>query len=479
MKWCFLINNAPFLSEFFGKLSSEAIKGGDECLIVWSSKIAEYEKRKFFPDKAKFISAVDWCVSNYEGGKKEFFGLSWKDFFAFFDRNKILKFNYEKSIGITLQASQFFEFIFEKEKPDVIINEPPTGLLHKVASRFCERNNVPYLGFGGSRIDGRIDIYDLGFICQKYESTFQKLTNSDISKEEREFAEKYIEDVVSHKQVPSYMGFTKIHFSQLGLLMHYVKRIKESGSPLFRYLRKRKYFKNFDYESESRFKNAISSPFKTERRKFRILLQKNIFSKIGEQDKDFFLFPLQFQPEASTNICATYYCDQLNSIKNIAFSLPFPCKLYVKEHPVAVGTRQNSFYRELKKIPNVVLISPYENIEKVIKNSLGVITLTSTVGMESALAGKPTYVFGDVFYSYHPLCRRLKNFDDLKTKIEEDLINSPRTDNFQDVNVRFVISYFRNTIEGDMGSVITGKDKNNYKLIYQRIIEILNTKNIF
>ena len=65
MKWCILINNAPNLSEFFGKLSDEIIKRGDDCLVVFGGKIAEYEKKKFFPNKAKFISAVDWCAGNY------------------------------------------------------------------------------------------------------------------------------------------------------------------------------------------------------------------------------------------------------------------------------------------------------------------------------------------------------------------------------------------------------------------------------
>ena len=50
-----------------------------------------------------------------------------------------------------------------------------------------------------------------------------------------------------------------------------------------------------------------------------------------------YLFPLQLKPESSTSVLARYYCDDLSVIKNIAFNIPFGCKLYVKEHFVNYG----------------------------------------------------------------------------------------------------------------------------------------------
>src|SRR5947207_3233419 len=127
MKWCFLVSDFKALPEFFGKISKELIKGGDDCLVVFSSKIAEYEKKKFFPEGTRFISVVDWNIDNYQKDKKDFFGLSWKDFFPFFERNPVLKPDYNASIEITQQIVQFYKFLFEKERPDTIINELPTG----------------------------------------------------------------------------------------------------------------------------------------------------------------------------------------------------------------------------------------------------------------------------------------------------------------------------------------------------------------
>lgn len=157
----------------------------------------------------------------------------------------------------------------------------------------------------------------------------------------------------------------------------------------------------------------------------------------------------------------------MNTIKNIAFSLPFGYKLYVKEHPSAVGSKSNSFYKEIRKVPNVVLISPQESAESLIGKSQGVILLTSTMGLEAVLSGKLVYTLGDPFYVYHPMCRNINSFKELKKKIEEDLNNRPILSDFD--NVRFVVAYLRNNIPGSIMQAVFKDDKNNYQSIYQNI----------
>jgi len=468
MKWVFLINDAQFLPEFFGKLAHQVIEQKDECLVVMSSKIAEYKKKKLFPDKAKFISKIDWCINNYQKERKEFGNLSWKELFPAFDRYKSLNFNYSNSFGMVSQTYQFLEFIFQEEKPDIIISEPPAALFHEVAYYFCKKNNIPYIGLSGSRFNDRIDIYDSEFTFSKYKKTFEEIKNDDLPEKEKKFSEDFIEKFVSHKYKPFYVDLIKIYFSQFGIVRHYIKKLKES-KPLLKYFLNRRYFKDFDYENEAYLKHTITAFWKIEKRQFRILSQKNIFSRVNDDDKKFFFFPLQYQPEASTSVYATYYCDQLSTVRNIVFALPFPYKLYVKEHPASIGLRPISFYKKLKELPNVVLISPQENIEQIVKKSSGIITITSTIGMEAVLAGKPAYVLGNMFYSYHPLSRNPKNFEELKERIEEDLIKKPNTENIKDINIRFIASYFRNTIEGSIISASIGEDRNNYKLICREI----------
>jgi len=475
MKVVFLINNAHFLSEFFGKLVNEAVERQDDCLVVFSSKIAEYEKKKFFPAKAKFICAVDWYINDPNKNKEDSSGLPWKYFFPFFDRSGLPGIDYKKAVGLILQASHFFESIIAKERPDIIVSEPPAGLFHQIGQHLSKKNNVAYVGLGTSRMNNRIDIYDREPTFSRCKETFDGIESDSITSEEKEFAQNFIRDFISHKSLPSYMDSVKVLSSHIELTRHFLKRIQEVCGSFLRYLFARQKYKNFDYESEITLKRYIRALFTAERKKIRIFSQTNFFNYEPKKER-FFLYPLHCQPEASTSVRATYYCNQLNTIENISFAIPFPYKLYVKEHPAAIGTRQNSFYEKLEKIPNVVLISSGKNTEELIKNSSGVITLTSTVGMEAALAGKPAYVLGDVFYSYHPLCRQVRNFDDLSEKINNDLANAPSLDNLEGINSRFIISYARNAISGNILSASAATDKNNYGLIYEEILKMLPRK---
>src|SRR5690606_12929500 len=51
------------------------------------------------------------------------------------------------------------------------------------------------------------------------------------------------------------------------------------------------------------------------------------------------LFPIHFQPEASTLVRGPYYLDQASLIEDIAKSLPVGYRLYVKEHMANRGRR--------------------------------------------------------------------------------------------------------------------------------------------
>jgi hypothetical protein len=471
MKWCFLINNIDFTMEFFGKLAAQVIAEGDECILVFNSKIAEYRKFKAFPKEAKVISKVDWLAQNYRKGPENFSGLSWKEFFSTFERkSNFLNLNYKNSVEIVSQLHQFFDFLFKTENPDIVINEAPANIFTSIAYFFCQKYNKTYLGFVGSRINNKLDIYDKVHTCSLFKKTFMDLASGDISDAERKFAENFVENFLSHKKLPSYMNFQTSLSNSVGF-SRYLKREIKAVPHLIKYILNRAHFHNFDYESENNLKYKLFYPWRALLRKFKGIYLKKDFNYFDNND-EFFIYPLHFNPEASTLVLATYFSDQLNTIKNIAFSLPFPYKLYVKEHPTALGTRPVDFYKEIKRLPNVVLIVPEENVKNLIKKSMGVITLTGTMGMEAALAGKPVYVLGDVFYTYHPLCVKVEGFEDLRQKINDSLMQKNKVENLEEINRKFILSYFRNTIQADDIEATKDKDTNNYPDIYKSVKNI-------
>lgn len=472
IKWCFLVTPYPFLMELLGKLAYKILENGDECFLITNSKFADWSRLQFFPKGIKVYSKVDWSLENFKESQEGFENFSWKEFFTDSDRWKLCHFGYKDITRIISQLYQFVSFVFEKEKPDVVVYGMIGSFVSEVVYGLCQKHNIKYITLTRSRIPQRIDVFDLDKTCSKYKKTFHDLGSNAISEKERNFADNLVKDFVSHKKVTTYMNYQVNHRKGFfATLKKYLKREKKMAQACFKYLLRRKRLRLIDYESEIQFKYFITYPLTFLKRNLKIFLLKNIYNRFygsSNNDDKFFLYPLQQQPELSSSFLATYYYNQLNTITNIAFALPFPCKLYVKEHPVTFGVRSKDFYKNIKKIPNVVLIPPSENSENLIRKSQGVIVLTCTIGMEAALLGKPVYLLGEALYSYHPLCRNVNNFDDLREKIKEDL-NKPAENNLRDINIRFILSYYNNNIACDFDLCGEKNDPNDYKLIYEEI----------
>ena len=93
--------------------------------------------------------------------------------------------------------------------------------------------------------------------------------------------------------------------------------------------------------------------------------------------------------------------NQIETIRQIAKSLPPNYKLFVKEHPhqIARGWREIREYKEVMDIPNVKFIHPSVPVDKLLKKCKIVICVGGSTGLEAAFYEKPTIVFSDVFYS--------------------------------------------------------------------------------
>lgn len=126
-------------------------------------------------------------------------------------------------------------------------------------------------------------------------------------------------------------------------------------------------------------------------------IHRTFLEKPVEGEK-FFLYPLHYEWEAQI-ASREPFLDQLGLAKQIASSLPSGTFLYVKAHPHWKNADQGiSAVRELKKEKNIRIIRPEANTIQLIKNSLGVIVINSTVGYEALVLGKPVIVIGHEIY---------------------------------------------------------------------------------
>jgi hypothetical protein len=261
------------------------------------------------------------------------------------------------------------------------------------------------------------------------ERKFNELQYRDLTNEEEVESSEFLKTFKEKHLVPVYMKFTssipKVYnfFNLYRIIINIYKDLKAYKTTFNDY--------KFDYRY-----NGYKRDFF---RLIRIYYTKifKIFKEPIEGEK-FILFPLQYQPEASTDILAAYHVDQYNVIVNLVKSLPIDYKLYVKEHYAVLGSKEIEFYKKIKKLPNVRLINPWIGINDLIKKSSAIAVLTGTTGLEAIFWEKPVIMFGKVFFDIYPGIYKVNNLNELP-----DLINKITKEHHVDKTVlkKYVYSY--------------------------------------
>jgi hypothetical protein len=133
-------------------------------------------------------------------------------------------------------------------------------------------------------------------------------------------------------------------------------------------------------------------------------------------------FPLHLQPELTTAALGGIYADQLLAVEALSAWVPKDCAIYLKENPKQTEKQRGPhFYQRLRALPNVRLLGRQENSVDLMRNSVGVATITGTAGWEALFVGKPVLVFGSAWYREFPGVLEW----DLHPTFDEFITNSP------------------------------------------------------
>jgi hypothetical protein len=347
------------------------------------------------------------------------------------------------------QLHAFANRVLEIETPNIILGDTVSTSLSWIFCAAAMQRNIAYWGLAGSRLPGRFCISNtIKDEDKAVEEKFIKISSGEepMSDEERDWAESYIQGL--DHVVPDYMKspmlnsislskFLKTRYLKIiiGSLLYSLKErtdllhIRIRATPISSFLNATK--RNIGRVIKSRYIKRLYTPE----------------SRLDPKSK-FFLYPLHYQPEASTLVGSPFYHDQLEVIRNICFSLPPGTKLYVKEHISNFGYPSLSFYRALTSLPNLIFIDHKADIKNLIRSSRAVITLTSTAGYEALLLNKHAYHFGDVFYTYHPNAIRITSWDALAQQLAEP----PKLKAV--CNLSFAVAYRRYTHEGSLNFML-------------------------
>lgn len=135
----------------------------------------------------------------------------------------------------------------------------------------------------------------------------------------------------------------------------------------------------------------------------------------------FILVALHYQPEETSNPTGGVYSDQALMIQLLNQHLPKDVTIIVKEHKSQFYSHQESasgrnfhYYKRISEISKrVKFVSEDYDPFILIDSAQAVVTISGTIGWESAVRGTPALVFGRAWYEEMPRVFKIKTKDDL------------------------------------------------------------------
>jgi len=141
-------------------------------------------------------------------------------------------------------------------------------------------------------------------------------------------------------------------------------------------------------------------------------------SKLPEK---FVLVALHYQPEETSCPTGGTYSDQILMIQLLDQLLPKNTDVIIKEHKSQFYTHQEGasgrtslFYKRISQISSRVkfISESYDPFELIDKAEI-VVTISGTIGWESAIRGTPVFVFGRAWYEEMPRVYKVKSKESL------------------------------------------------------------------
>lgn len=452
MNCLILVNQAPDYYYFYNQLAYSLNKYDVNVFFAFTSKLPEQlynvEKNKF--EKIYFTE----YLSSFNGKEKVMpskytkYNI-WESFFSDFERYQILGYHLDnpkqKYNDIVNKLYCFFDELVDNKGIDFIIYEDVSNSFAYAAYNVAQEYGIKYYGLSFPRIPGRYEIIEgprgnRSVMGKVFNEILNDSSSSIKLKSELvDYADNYLSNfivstptyMVNNPLSPNYSVFKR--YVNVKRLQYFYKLLK------YKILYNKD--NEFNYQA-SVFKWNISLFTWNVKRKIKNKLLNKYFDLIDENDV-YHLYPIHFHPEASTSVLAKTFVNEYNNILNISLNIPFGEYLYVKEHISNIGYPSLEFYKNVLKIPNVKLLNPNYNAKELIKRCKSVITITSTVGFEAIILNKPVFVFGDVFYDFHPLCTKLKSYDELFV-----LLNSMPKVNIEYDPKKFIYAYLLSTYDG-------------------------------
>lgn len=302
----------------------------------------------------------------------------------------------DEDIGLYVMALfKSIKRIFKEFRPDFLIAVNYADLFHIMLNLYGKRHGVPSIVVVSPRAGRNLYVFTESY--KEDEGTFfnrvDELNSGKTDSENRQLAQTYIKEFRENFVNPVFMK------DVLSKKNSWWRKLRSEIAPFYHAIMwKREQGHNYleaigptiDYRSP---RIILRDHFSRKRYK-RFMEKFNYypFEKLGK----YVYFPLQVQPEATVDVTAPYFSNQIEVARLIAMSLPDDYVLAVREHPSMVGMRPPSYIEKLDRTPNVKIIDYRLPAHEVLIKSDLVVSPNGTALADAAFYNKPAIQLGNL-----------------------------------------------------------------------------------
>ena len=131
--------------------------------------------------------------------------------------------------------------------------------------------------------------------------------------------------------------------------------------------------------------------------------------------------PLHVPDDSQISVRAPQYLRQEALVDWVARALPQGLTLCVKEHRAGIGAMPPRALADIRRHPNVALVSPDVNALSLVEGAQAVVVIASTIGFKALICRKPVVSLGPSFYRGRGLTHDCDNPADLPAALRRAL----------------------------------------------------------
>lgn len=370
--------------------------------------LVKFQKMWFFHDyikKTQHKPDLEYLVNFEKKYKIDLWKHALNERF-FYIHNRFYKFTKEEILIILEQELKLFESIIDQVKPEYLLMYEPVFHHQKLLLELCKIKGIKILcTMIATGIQNKTIIvenpttYDLDPTVIS-----NNLKNSgNFTDEENNSYELII------KKNQKERNLNLMNKSE-GLMKYLVHENLEQNS-------------NFMYYGKSKIKVVNDALSLELRRKKNYNFLQNVSESSPNLKNPYIYFPMSIDEEMNILHYAPYFTNQIEVIRHIAKSIPINYTIYVKEHYGAKlrGWHDIEYYKQLLDIPNVKLINPYFDHNKLLENSQLLMTIRSSSTLQAMKKSKPVIIFGEHPVQIMPGVFQVSDIKDIPELIKKAL----------------------------------------------------------